>query len=140
MERRKVGITIARFAALFVAALYLFSGTLKLSNPHTFLLDLQSFQIFPYPLTFALAYTIPWIEILSALAGLFRTPFARGGWWLLWLMNFGFVGFVIWMLWVGTDLNCGCFGKWLVFTNPWVHLGFNLTTLGILTIRLREAK
>lgn len=110
---------------LFVSAVFLVSGGLKLVDPGRFLLDVLSFQLLPYALAYAAALALPWLEVFAGLA-LWRPSLERGAALLLGLATLGFLVGLASAHLRGLDLDCGCFGEWLVFPNLGVHVVFNL--------------
>lgn len=113
---------------LGLGAVFLVSGYLKVEDPGRFLVDVQAFQLVSYPVAYATAMSLPWLEMFAGV-GLILGVFYRGS--LLWLS--GLTGFFIYALVDaerrGLDLECGCFGDWLVFPSLEWHLAFNTTLL-----------
>lgn len=112
------------FVRLFVSVVFLVSGALKLQDPSRFMLDVQSFQLLPYWADYAAALALPWLEIFCAIA-LWRPSLARAAALLLGLATLSFVSALILATLRGIELDCGCFGDWLVFPNLGAHLAFN---------------
>jgi uncharacterized membrane protein YphA (DoxX/SURF4 family) len=113
---------------LFVTAVFVVSGALKLQDPSRFLLDVQSFELLPYWAAYATALALPWLELLCAVA-LWRPSLARAGAFLLGLATAGFIAGLGLATARGLELDCGCFGDWLVFPNLGVHVAFNIALL-----------
>ena len=114
-----------------VTVIFLLSGLLKVLAPDRFLLDVQAFGILSYDLAYQAAFLVPWLEIVAAI-GLWIRPLRQGAAALLTCLTLGFIGFIIYASAQGTDLDCGCFGEWLVFPSVGAHLTFNTVLLGTL--------
>jgi putative oxidoreductase len=95
---------------LLLAGTFLYAGALKALDPAAFLEDVRSFALLPDPYAGLVALGLPWLEIVCAVALLFRSwhpTSAR----LLALCLSGFI-IGISQAWLrGIDLHCGCFGK-----------------------------
>ncbi|MDP0499990.1 MAG: MauE/DoxX family redox-associated membrane protein [Verrucomicrobiota bacterium JB022] len=125
---------------LFVAVVFLVSGALKLWDPSRFLLDVLSFQLFPYKTAYLIALTLPWLEVLCALALLVRCC-RRGAIALLAVLTVSFIALLITAEARGIHTDCGCFGDWLVFPNMGIHVAFNVVLLGaLLWLGLRRSR
>ncbi len=122
-------------AMVLLGGTYLVAGLLKVASPDRFLLDVQSFQILPYPLAWATAFFLPWLEIFAAVSVFTRRLFCGACAWLA-LLSVVFIGALISAEVRGFDLDCGCFGDWLVFPNLATHLFYNtllaLAALGLI--------
>jgi putative oxidoreductase len=127
------------FAALFLSATFLLAGSLKVWAPDRFLLDVRSFELLPAWLAYGTALTLPWLEVFAAV-GLWSSRLARGSALLLGLSALSFILALTLAEWRGLELDCGCFGDWLVFPHFAAHLAFNLalaTAATLLLIRKR---
>lgn len=113
-----------------MAALLLLAGGLKLLDPQTFLFDLANYQLLPEVLLGPVAYALPVLEVLVALA-LFHPDYEDAAWLLAAGMFLAF-GLAVGSAVVrGLDVSCGCFGAAL--TVSWYHLAGNvLATAGSL--------
>ncbi len=112
---------VLRVAASLI---FLLSGALKLLAPDRFLLDIQAFGILPYALAYATAFFVPWLEIVAAV-GLWIRPLRQGAAALLACLTLGFIAFIAHASSRDIDIDCGCFGEWLVFPSIPAHLAFN---------------
>lgn len=119
-----------------VSLVFLVSGGLKLQDPSRFLLDVQSFELLPYTLAYAVALALPWLEVFGAVA-LWRQSLARSAALLLGLATLGFIAALGLATAKGIALDCGCFGDWLVFPNLGAHVAFNLALAGMCFALLR---
>ena len=103
---------------------FVFSGIVKVLAPDRFLLDIQAFQMLPGWIAYAVALGLPWLELVAA-AGLWWKGLARGSALLLGSMAIAFIAMLLLAELRGLDLECGCFGDWIVFPNLASHLAFN---------------
>ncbi|MFP4282272.1 MAG: MauE/DoxX family redox-associated membrane protein [Verrucomicrobiota bacterium] len=107
----------------FLTAVFLLAGTIKLIDPARFQLDIRAFDLLPAAGVYLAALFLPVLEVLAALA--LWTPLRRGAAALLALLTAGFIGGLFSALARGIEVDCGCFGTWLVFPSIWMHLAFN---------------
>lgn len=133
---KTIGLTFLR---LFLTATFLVAGALKVQAPDRFLLDVEGFGLLPGWLAYATALVLPWVEILAAL-GLWWKRLARGAALLLTLSALSFIGVLVVAEVKGLDLNCGCFGDWLIFPSLWSHLLFNAGLVVASVVLLRPAR
>lgn len=135
------GLRIAALICRYLlAAVFLLAGGLKLADPSRFLLDIQSFNVLPYPVAFGAAMLVPWLEVLGALALVAGRWGYRAALICLDGLVIGFIGILAYSWSAGLDPNCGCFGDWLVFPHLGAHIAFNVGLMLILDFLLiREA-
>ncbi|MCC5835811.1 MAG: hypothetical protein JJU20_13860 [Opitutales bacterium] len=122
---------MSRLVQIAIGLVFLLSGLLKLGDPARFLDDLQAFPFVPYSLAFATVLILPWAEVLSAVA-LIIGRLRSGALMMLGLMTAVFIAFILLAHAMGIDADCGCFGDWLVFPNPFLHVAFNAVLLGLI--------
>src|SRR5205085_7874559 len=82
---------------------------LSLANPAEFASDIDNFKILPWPISVALAFYVPWLEIFCAIGLAFRF-FYRGA---LFILGGSIVVFTLAIIAAkirGLDITCGCFG------------------------------
>ncbi len=121
-----------------LGAVFVLSGVLKAAAPDRFLIDTHAFGITPYFASYLTAVFLPWLEIAAGAALIFKRALL-GASSLLGGLTAVFIAAIL-MVWIrGVDLNCGCFGDWLVFTSYPGHIGFNLLLLAGLLFICREA-
>lgn len=131
-------------ARILVAAIFLYAAGMKIVAPDQFAMDIRSYQLFPFQITNAMAYIVPWIEVLTAVAlliGLWRGA-ARL---LLLFMLVAFTALKAYVLVVGLNVDCGCFGDSLLaemsqgWNGVWLNLiliaAIGLETLGVTRLR-----
>ncbi len=115
---------LIKLAAIFAGLVFIVSGALKVADPTKFLFDVQAFQLVPYPLAYITALVLPWFEIIAGLA-LIVGKGRRGAGFSLGLLTLFFIFAIISANMRGIHLDCGCFGKWMVFPNTATHIAFN---------------
>jgi len=92
-----------------IGILFIVAGTLKLLDPAQFLSDIQTFQLVPYSVAFAMALMLPWLEVISGIA-LALKKWRWGAPVLLLGLMIAFTGALIISAGRGLDISCGCFG------------------------------
>jgi len=106
---------------------------LALANPAEFASDIDNFKILPWPVSVALAFYLPWLEVLCALGLVFRFLY-RGA---LSILTASIVVFTLAIIAAkvrALDITCGCFGH---ASQDWsfpAHLATNLALLGGLLV------
>jgi uncharacterized membrane protein YphA (DoxX/SURF4 family) len=118
-----------RFASAFADL-----GNLSLADPAEFASGIDNFKILPWPVSVALAFYLPWLEILCALGLIFRFLY-RGALSILTALIVVFTLAIIAAKVRGLDITCGCFGH---ASQNWsfpAHLATNLAILaGLLAL------
>ena len=160
-----IGCFLWRTLGLVVAAIFIFAGLTKildlnrliadlqqlqfanaladlrnvsLANPGEFASDIDNFKILPWPVSVALAFYVPWLEIFCALGLVFRFLY-RGA---LSILSASIVVFTLAIIAAkvrGLDITCGCFGHASQHWSFPSHLATNLTILGALLALLFKA-
>jgi putative oxidoreductase len=105
---------------------------LSLANPAEFASDIDNFKILPWPVSVALAFYLPWLEIFCALGLVFRFLY-RGA---LSILSASIVVFTLGIITAkvrGLDITCGCFGH---ASQHWSFPAHLLTNLAILAALL----
>lgn len=104
-------------ARLGVAAIFLFAGAVKIwdfeqggSATPDFFQSVMNYQLTPWDLSMALAFFLPWLEIVSGGALLFAR-WRRGALLLLAGQTSMFIAALTAAWWRKLDINCGCFGR-----------------------------
>jgi uncharacterized membrane protein YphA (DoxX/SURF4 family) len=117
-----------RFASAFADL-----GNLSLANPAEFAHDINNFRLLPWTLSVALAFFLPWLEILCGLGLIFRFLY-RGALSILTVLIVVFTLATIAAKVRGLDITCGCFGH---ATQHWslpAHLATNFVILAALLV------
>lgn len=104
------------------------AGLFKLADPESFALAISNYSMLPRQLLQPLAYVLPMLEIVAALA-LLVPSYRRAGWVLASLLFAVFAGAVGTAVARGLDVSCGCFGS--AMTVSWYHLAGNLLLLSL---------
>jgi uncharacterized membrane protein YphA (DoxX/SURF4 family) len=104
------------------------------ASPAEFASGIDNFKILPWPVSVALAFYLPWLEIFCALALVFRFLY-RGA---LAILSASIVVFTFAILAAkvrGLDITCGCFGHASQHWSFPAHLVTNLAILaGLLAL------
>jgi uncharacterized membrane protein YphA (DoxX/SURF4 family) len=115
-----------RFASAFADL-----RNLSLANPSEFASDIDNFKILPWPVSVALAFYLPWLEIFCALGLVFRFSY-RGALAILTVLIAVFTLAIVAAKVRGLDITCGCFGHASQHWSFPSHLATNLTILAAL--------
>jgi putative oxidoreductase len=92
-----------------LAAIFIYAGALKAFDPVQFASDIDNYKILPWPVSVAVAFYLPWLEIFCALGLVFRFLY-RGA---LSILSVSIVVFTLATIAAkvrGLDITCGCFG------------------------------
>jgi len=103
----------------------------SLASPAEFASGIDNFKILPWPVSVALAFYLPWLEIFCALALVFRFLY-RGA---LAILSASIVVFTLAIVAAkvrGLDITCGCFGHASQHWSFPSHLATNLSILAAL--------
>ena len=118
--------------AFIVAGIFIYAGALKALDPVQFASDIDNYKMLPWPVSVALAFYLPWLEIFCALGLVFRF-FYRGA---LSILSASIVVFTLATIAAkvrGLDITCGCFGH---ASQHWSFPAHLATNLGILAALL----
>jgi putative oxidoreductase len=127
---------------LIVAGIFIYAGAIKALDPVQFANDIDNYKILPWPISVALAFYLPWLEIFCGVALVVRLLY-RGALSILTALILVFTLATIAAKVRGLDITCGCFGH---ASQNWsfpAHLATNLailTALVVLWISSRSAK
>ena len=122
------GTILWRLVGLIAAGIFIYAGVLKVLDPVQFASDIDNYKILPWPVTVALAFYLPWLEIFCALGLVFRF-FYRGALSILTLSILIFTLATIAAKVRGLDITCGCFGH---ASQHWSFPAHLITNLAIL--------
>src|SRR5919197_1192259 len=70
--RLRTSNVLWRLLDFALAAIFTYAGVVKAIDPVQFASDIDNFKILPWPVSVALAFYLPWLEIVCALGLLFR--------------------------------------------------------------------
>ena len=101
---------------------------LSLASPAEFANGIDNFKLLPWPVSVALAFYLPWLEIFCALGLVFRFLY-RGALTLLIMLMVVFTLAITAAKVRGLDITCGCFGH---ASQHWSFLSHLATNLAIL--------
>jgi putative oxidoreductase len=116
-----------------LAGIFIYAGALKAFDPVQFANDIDNYKILPWPVSVALAFYLPWLEIFCALGLVFRFLY-RGALSILAASIVVFTLAIIAAKVRGLDITCGCFGH---ASQNWSfpsHLATNLAILAALLL------
>ena len=122
-----------------LAGIFIYAGALKAIDPVQFASDIDNYKILPWPVSVALAFYLPWLEIFCALGLVFRFLY-RGA---LSILTASIVVFTLATIAAkvrGLDITCGCFGHASQHWSFPSHLATNLAILAALLALLFKAR
>jgi len=122
-----------RIVDFIVAGIFIYAGVLKVLDPVQFANDIDNYKILPWPISVALAFYLPWLEIFCGLALVVRFLY-RGA---LSILTASIVVFTLATVVAkvrGLDITCGCFGHASQHWSFPAHLATNLGILAALLI------
>ena len=128
-----------RILDFIVAAIFIYAGVLKMLDPAQFAHDINNYRILPWTLSVALAFYLPWLEILCGLGLIFRFLY-RGALSILTVLIVVFTLATIAAKVRGLDITCGCFGHASQHWNFSAHLGLDLVLFGLVIFLLRGCR
>ena len=117
---------------VIVAGIFIYAGVLKVLDPVQFANDIDNYKILPWPISVALAFYLPWLEIFCGLALVVRFLY-RGALSLLTALILTFTLATVAAKVRGLDITCGCFGH---ASQNWSFPAHLATNLGILAALL----
>src|SRR5205809_4689807 len=127
-----------RIVDLIVAGIFIYAGAIKALDPVQFASDIDNYKMLPWPISVALAFYLPWLEIFCALGLVFRFLY-RGA---LSILTASIVVFTLATIAAkvrGLDITCGCFGHASQHWSFPAHLATNLAILAGLLALLFKA-
>src|SRR6266404_6461767 len=122
---------LRRIVDLIVAGIFIYAGAIKALDPVQFASDIDNYKILPWPISVALAFYLPWLEIFCGFALVVRLLY-RGALPILTALILVFTLATIAAKIRGLDITCGCFGH---ASQNWSfpsHLATNLAILSAL--------
>jgi hypothetical protein len=134
-----VGRFFWRILDFAVAGIFIYAGALKTIDPVQFASDIDNYKLLPWPVSVAIAFYLPWLEIFCALGLVFRFLY-RGA---LSILSASIIVFTLATIAAkarGLDITCGCFGHASQHWSFPSHLATNLAILTGLLVLLFKAK
>ena len=119
-----------RVSQIAIGILMAWAGLAKIGDLRAFAEQLHNFRMIPIPIENLIAISLPWIELVAALALVFGIR-ARAGAILVALMLAAFTTAVSVAMVMGLDIECGCFGTHDATRVGWVKIGQNLLMLAL---------
>ena len=95
---------------LYIGAVFIYAGVIKIIDPVDFASQIQNYQILPYSTTHFFAILLPWVEVFTG-TGLILGIFVDGSSFIISGMMFVFILAISQALLRGLSIECGCFGK-----------------------------
>lgn len=93
-----------------VGGVLLLAGGLKIWDPAGFLRDVENYRLIEGPLALAVAFFLPWFEVVAGAGLWLRRPY-RGAVLAASAMFAVFLGGLLQAWARGLDIECGCFGS-----------------------------
>ena len=129
-----------RIVDFVLAGIFIYAGALKVFDPVQFASDIDNYKILPWPVSVALAFYLPWLEIFCALGLVLRFLY-RGALSILSASTVVFTLATIAAKVRGLDITCGCFGHASQHWSFPSHLATNLAILaGLLALFFAYAR
>ena len=130
---RSLGVwrVLSRILDFVPAGIFVYAGALKAIDPVQFANDIDNYKILPWPVSVALAFYLPWLEIFCAVGLVFRFLY-RGALSILMLSIVVFTLATIAAKVRGLDITCGCFGHASQHWSFPAHVATNLAILAAL--------
>ena len=135
----RVSNILRRIVDLLLGAVFVSAGFLKTLDPVDFAHDIDNYKLLSWPLALGLAFYLPWLEILCALAVILR-GFYRGALSILAALLVLFLGATIAAKLRGLDISCGCFGHASQHWDFGEHLAVDILLLCLALLLLRHAR
>jgi len=129
--KHRTSYILWRILDFVVAGIFIYAGALKAFDPVQFANDIDNYKILPWPISVALAFYLPWLEIICGLGLVFRFLY-RGA---LSILSVSIVVFTLATIAAkvrGLDITCGCFGHASQHWSFPSHLATNLAILAAL--------
>jgi uncharacterized membrane protein len=96
-----------RFGRWIISVTFLVAAIPKLFNPYQFTATIDAYAILPDMLLLPTAIVLPVLEILLAIGLLFNSLKSKIGTIVMLLF---FIALLSYSIWLGLDIDCGCFG------------------------------
>jgi putative oxidoreductase len=126
---------LGRIVDLLVGGVFIYAGAIKALDPVRFAYDIDNYKILPWSMSVALAFYVPWVEMLCGVALIFRFLY-RGGLSILAAFISIFIVATVAAKVRGLDISCGCFGHASRHWSFSAHLAVDLVLLAALILLL----
>ena len=107
MEKIIFSIWPYRGVRVIIALIFMWAGVVKILDPDSFAIILEAFDLLPYTWIMPVAVGLPVLEILAAVGLLFDV---RGSLSAIAGLLVLFLAILFYGVWLGLDIDCGCFG------------------------------
>jgi len=134
----KLATWAVRLLRLVIGATFIYAGVVKALSPIRFTNDIHNYRLLPWSMAVALAFYLPWLEIVCGLAVVLGR-FYRAAIALLLALTIIFIVASATARIRGIDISCGCFGHLSNNLSFGWHLGLD-TTLLVLLLALSRSK
>src|SRR6266436_9360225 len=114
---------------LIVGGIFIYAGAIKALDPVQFANDIDNYKILSWPISVALAFYLPWLEIFCGVTLIVRL-LHRGALSILTALILLFTLATIAAKVRGLDITCGCFGH---ASQNWSFPAHLATNVAILT-------
>lgn len=104
----KAATILYHFSRLVLAAVFIYAGYVKASDPVGFAGQVANYQILPYAWNFLVAATLPSLELLCGILLLLNRK-VRPAVLVLFVLNLIFMLLLSYTAARGLDIDCGCF-------------------------------
>ncbi len=119
MEERNRKIAFALpVVRVILGIVFVYAGASKAFVPDTFFHDINNYHMLPAVFAYALAWFLPWLEIVLGIA-LILNKLVRGAVLLLLMLLSVFTLGILSALVRGLNIECGCFGSGLSMSLWW---------------------
>jgi uncharacterized membrane protein YphA (DoxX/SURF4 family) len=134
----KIATWAGRLLRLVIGATFIYAGVVKALTPIRFTSDIHNYRLLSWSMAVALAFYLPWLEIVCGLA-LLLGRFYRAAVAILLALTIIFIVASAAARIRGIDISCGCFGHLSDNLSFGWHLGLN-TVLLVLLFALWRSK
>ena len=117
-------------ARVVLGLLFAWAALAKIGDARSFAEQVHNFRLLPLALENLAAMTLPWVELVAALAMVLGVR-ARAGAVIATAMLAVFTAAVLSALYRGLDIECGCFGTSDLTRVGWAKVGQNLAMLAL---------
>jgi uncharacterized membrane protein len=107
IPHREDGIWLYRGLRWGLALVFLYAGLIKLVDPASFAVIIAAYGLVPEGLLMPIAVVLPTLEVLAAIGLMVDL---RGSLTLMAVLMAIFIAVLGYGLWMGLDVDCGCFG------------------------------
>ena len=101
------GVWIYRGLRWGLALVFLYAGAVKLADPRAFAILIEAYGLIPDALVMPTAIALPALEVVAAVGLMFDL---RGSLMVIAVLLVIFILVLSYGLWMGLDVDCGCFG------------------------------